>query len=329
MLKQTPQLRICVLPYCNLHCVYCTPEGEGYAENLDERMTRDEINRLIKLSVEVGFTHFKFTGGEPLLRQDMVDIIADTKKLPGIAEIQMVTNGTLLARHAAGLKAAGLDIITVSIDAADPRVYKEIRGGMLKVVLAGLRKCKEVGLPVRINTVLMKRNIEQIEPLIDLAYEIGASLKFLDLMDLQRVTGSYDFWREEFCHFNDVRQRLETLQGRFVGYEEAPGGVGAPLIEYQMQNGLQVVLKDSTEGTYYADYCSTCPLYPCQDALISLRLTHDGHLKMCLIRNDNLLDVLTPLRGGDAKLVKERFQDRFEILTSAKYYPHRWQPREH
>jgi cyclic pyranopterin phosphate synthase len=325
--KKTPQLRICVIPYCNLHCVYCTPEGEGYAENLDERMTREEINRVVRICAEVGFTHVKFTGGEPLMRPDTVDIIADTKRVEGLQEVQMVTNGTLLARHAAQLKNAGLDVITISIDAADPDIYQRVRGGKLEPVLTGLRQCREVGLPVRINTVLLKRNLSQVAPLIDLSHRMETSLKFLDLLDLQREEGSYDFWREEFVHFGELRKILEDMGGQFVGHEEAPGGIGAPLLEYRMPNGAQVVLKDSTEGTYYADYCSNCRFYPCQDALISLRITHDGHLKMCLIRNDNLLDILTPLRAGDIATVKDRVKNRFDILTSAEYFPRKWQPR--
>lgn len=327
MATETPQLRICLIPYCNLHCVYCTPEGEGYSENLEERMTREEIKEIITESVNVGFTHFKFTGGEPLLREDTVEIIRDTKKIPGVKEVQMVTNGTLLERTAEKLKDAGLDVITISIDAAHSAVYKRIRGGKLQTVVSGLQKCKDVGLPVRINSVLMKSNFDQIQPLIDLAHEAGASLKFLDVMDLQREDDSFQFWREQFLPFNVLRDRLTELGGELIGYENAPGGIGAPLIEYRMPNGLQVVIKDSMEGTYYADYCKECQFYPCQDALISLRVTHDGNLKMCLIRNDNLLDTLTPLRNGDMSMVREHLENRFNILAGAKYKKGAWIPR--
>jgi cyclic pyranopterin phosphate synthase len=290
-------------------------------------MTRDEINRVIRTSVDIGFTHIKFTGGEPLLRSDIVDIISDTKKVRGLQEIQLVTNGTLLAQYAYPLKDAGLDIITLSIDAVEQEVYRDIRGGHFEPVLEGLHKCQDIGLPVRINTVLMRRNIDQVEPLMALASQTGASLKFLDLYDLQQGRESYDFWQREFYHFGELRNRLERMGGLFIGYEEAPGGIGAPLLEFRMPHGLQVVIKDATEGTFYADYCLTCNFYPCQDALISLRVTHDGHLKMCLIRNDNLLDILTPLRAGDINKMKKLIKDCFNILGSAKYYPRKWQPK--
>lgn len=327
MTKKTPQLRICVIPYCNLRCVYCTTGGEGYAENLDVKMTREEIHQVLQASANIGFTNVKFTGGEPLLRPDIVDIIADTRTIQGIREIQLVTNGTLLTRHAIQLKEAGLDVITLSIDAAEPVSYKEIRGGNFKSVLHGLYNCQEIGLPVRINTVLMKRNLDQVEPLITLAGKTGASLKFLDLYNLQLGKESHDFWSREFYHFGELRQRLERMGGQFAGYEEAPGGIGAPLLEFRMPNGLQVVLKDATEGTYYADYCLGCNFYPCQDALISLRVTHDGRLKMCLIRNDNLLDILTPMRTGNTSEMKKIIKERFDILISSRFYPHKWEPK--
>jgi len=319
-------MRICVTPHCNMHCVYCTPEGEGYAENPYEKMSREEINRIIQISVDTGFTHFKFTGGEPLLRSDMINIIDDTKQISGIQEIQMVTNGTLLERNADALKAAGLDSITISIDSADPVKYKQIRGGKLQHVLASLYKCHQIKLPVRINTVLMQRNLDQIVPLINLAFETGASLKFLDLMDLGRVDGSNEFWKEEYYPFVQLVHILEDIGGKFIGLEETPGGIGAPCLEYRMPNGLQVVLKDAQRGTFYEDYCFSCPLFPCQDALISLRVTHDGQLKMCLARNDNLLDILRPLRTGDLSSVRERLRDRFDILSNSIFYPRKWQP---
>ncbi len=327
MRKKTPQLRICVTPICNLHCIYCSPEGEGYGKNLDERMTREEINQIASICADVGFTHIKFTGGEPLLRHDIVDIISDTRKITGIKKVRMVTNGVLLARYATRIKEAGLDRITISIDAANPKDYAKIRRGRLDLVMAGLQKCQEIGLPVRINSVVMKNNLDQIQPLMNLARRAKASLKLLDLVDLQRGGNNYGFWRREYYHFGELHALLDAMGGKFVGYEKTPGGVGAPPLEYHMPDSLKVVIKDSTSGTCYATSCFKCKFYPCQDALISLRITHDGHLKMCLIRNDNLLNIIAPLRIGDIGTVKQLVQDRFDILTSAKYYPHKWQPK--
>lgn len=311
---------------CNLHCHHCRPGGEGYFENPNKIMTSSEINKVTKISSEeLGITHVKFTGGEPLLRPDILRIIENTKKINQIKDVRLVTNGTKLNRYANSLKDAGLDAVTVSVDAVNDEVYKMIRGIGLNHIKDGLHLCKTVGLPVRINTVLMKSNASQVEGLINLASEVGASLKFIDLMD---VNNDPKFWQREFYPFTDLRNTIERLGALYQGYEEATGGIGAPLLRYIMPNSLNVLLRDALEGAFYTDLCHiTCKYYPCQDGVMSLRLTHDGHLKKCLIRNDNLVDILTPLKNGDNDKVRTLIQESLNILAGAKYFPHAWQPR--
>ena len=321
----SPQMRFALLPFCNLKCFYCTPEGEGYAENLNEQMSRDEIIRLAEIAATEGITHIKLTGGEPLMRRDTSSIVEGLSQIQGIVDIQMVTNGTLLERHAQSLRDAGLKSLTVSIDAADPATYLRIRGGRLDMVRRGLDEAHAVGLPIRFNMVLMRTNLTQVDGMMELAREYGASLKLLDVMDLQRES-TRGFWEDEFVHFRDVQAMLMEREARFVGYEAASGGVGAPLLDFRMPDGLQVVLKDSTLGAHYHATCFGCRYYPCQDALISLRVTHDGHLKRCLIRNDNLVDVLTPLRQGNMVKVHRLVRASFKILAESTFMPRRWVP---
>lgn len=321
----SPQMRFAILPFCNLKCFYCSPEGEGYSENLRERMSREEISRIAKIAATVGVTHVKVTGGEPLLRRDVIDIVADLAAINGIKEVQMVTNGTLLPRKADALKAAGLSSLTLSIDAADPHVYRAIRGGRLAPVLDGLSRSRAAGLPVRINMVLMRHNFDQVGPMLKLAEEYGASLKLLDVMDLQRPAAR-QFWEREFVDFRELRTILENMGAQFAGYEAAPGGIGAPLLRFVMPGSVEVLLKDSTIGGHYHDSCNGCLFFPCQDALISIRVTHDGHLKRCLMRNDNLVDVLSPLRAGDEKTVMERIGESFMIMAGSTFSSGLWQP---
>lgn len=325
--RKTPQLRVCVTPYCNLRCKYCRPGGEGYYENLHVLLSADEIITIISLAAKAGFTHVKFTGGEPLLRRDLVEIIRMTKRIPGIQEIQMVTNGTLLVDHVPELKTAGLDCVTISLDAIDPEIFREIRGVNLAPILQALHKCREVGLPVRINMVVMKSNFEQISPMIELAMNFGCSLKLLDLFYIVPDDKEHlEFWRREFVHFDLVHKTLTEMGANLIGLEEAPGGIGAPLLDYRFPDGTQVVVQDSTRGGYYHPACKSCRYYPCQDALISVRVTHDGHLKRCLIRNDNLIPVLPLLRKG---LINEAFyaiKDIFDFMVESRYYPFAWNP---
>lgn len=325
MQLNTPQLRVCVIPQCNLHCVYCRPGGEGYYENMHVCMSPDEIIAIISLCAKIGFTHIKLTGGEPLLRPDLAMIIETAKHIPGIHEIQMVTNGTLLAGRVAELYAAGLDWITVSLDAADAEAFRQIRKTDLSPILDALCECHDIGLPVRINMVVMKSNVDQIPHMIKLASDTGCSLKLLDLICLN-PNEDIDFWRQEFIHFDQVRPILEGLEATLVGLEEAPGGIGAPLTDYRLPSGLQVVVKDSTRGTYYHDSCKDCRNYPCQDALISVRVTHDGSLKRCLVRNDNLVALLPLLRSGRTDEVASEIRAVFNLMTESSYHPFAWNP---
>ena len=197
-------------------------------------MTKIEMLGIVKICGEVGFNHIKFTGGEPLLRSDIFDIISETKKLNYYDEILLVTNGMLLEKKAVQLKNSGVDEITLSVDATDEKVYKEIRGGDYREIIKSLEKCKEIGLKVRINSVIMNNNENQIEPLLELAYQMNTSIKFLDLINLKTDNDHEKFWKKEYYHFNKLTKKLKSLGANFVGYEEAPGGIGGPLLEFKM-----------------------------------------------------------------------------------------------
>lgn len=323
--RNTPQLRVAVTPHCNLRCIYCRPGGEGYSDHLDVFLSWEEIISIIILCAKVGFTHIKFTGGEPLLRPDLRRIIEGTREIDSIEEIQIVTNGTLLRGRVAELKAAGVDWITISLDSAEPASCWRIRGASLSEIVSGISECSRQGLPVRLNMVVMRSNLDQINTMVRLASELGCSLKLLDLICLDADKG-LKFWQKEYLHFDTVRNVLETLGAAWVGLEEAPGGIGAPLSEYRMDSGLQVVIKDSTRGTYYHKSCKKCKNYPCQDALISVRVTHDGCLKRCLIRNDNLVPLLPVVRAGCSEEALVAIQEAFSIMRESEYQPFAWDP---
>lgn len=321
--QKTPQLRIVLTPHCNFNCVHCPPGGEGYYENIEEMMTTDEIVTIISLCSKVGFQCVKFTGGEPLLREDIIELIAYTKEIPNINDIQMVTNGSLLTGKVFDLKDAGLDMVTISLDAIEPDVYRRIRRSNIPSVVKLIRDCRRVGLPVRINMVVMKSSLNQVKPMIEFASKTGSSLKLLDLI---YFPGMEQFWKSEYLHFDVIRDLLEKWGANFVRLEEAPGGIGAPLTEYRFPNNTQIVLKDSTRGTFYHKSCEDCKNYPCQDAIISVRVTHDGHLKRCLIRNDNMVKILPMVREGKMNNAIQAIKDTFEIMTKSKYYPFAWKP---
>lgn len=319
---KTPQLRVCVTNKCNLNCLFCRPGGEGYGENLDEKLSLDELKTLVSTCRTVGFECIKFTGGEPLLREDIVDLVRYAKQLK-FSDIQMVTNGIFLKNKVVELKDAGIDMITISLDAIDAEVYKSVRGGDIKPIIEAIYKCKEIGLPVRINMVVVKSNYNQVKPMIEFTSKTNSSLKLLDLIHLP---GIESFSYGEYLDFKEIRLLLQEIGAKFIGKEEAPGGIGAPLSEYRLSDNTQIVIKDSTQGTFYHETCKLCRNYPCQDALISVRVTHDGHLKRCLIRNDNLVNVLPSIRNGKTEETFRAIQKVFEIMVNSKFESFRWKP---
>lgn len=314
-----PHLRVAVTSSCNFNCIYCKPGGEGVAEDRI-LMNPDEIHDIVKYAAEAGFKQVKFTGGEPLLRKDLIDIISKVRGIKEITKLGLVTNGYFLSKRAYELKKAGLDEITVSLDGANPQKCKEISGrDCFDRVIEGLYAAKKAGLPITINTVLMRSNEKELNGLIEIARKANAKLKFIDFM----CVGDHEFWKETYFSPNDIMTRLEKTAEK-IDISYSFGGLGSPMPTYTLKNGVSVLVKDASIGTNYNENCKLCKNYPCQDALISLRLTHNGKLKPCLIRSDNLVDILTPLRENKIDQVKEILQNFYNQFTQAKFYPNAW-----
>lgn len=249
-------------------------------------------------------------------------IVGRVRDIERIREIQLVTNGTLLGGRAERLKEAGLDLLTVSVDAATDSGYRRIRGTGIAIVKDALRECYEARLPVRLNSVVMRSNMGQVEGLLDMANEYGASLKLLDLIDLDSDPPS-EYWEREFVDLRVLDPRFANMASD-VGFEEAPGGIGASLRRYILRGGQELVVKQSTRGGFYESGCHTCAYFPCQDALISIRITHNGFIKKCLIRNDNLVDMVGPMLAGRMADASGGFGDIFSVLCRSEFRPGMW-----
>lgn len=318
--KRKPHLRVAVTPECNFNCIYCRAGGEGLPPN-GVLMNSGEITEIVRIASEVGFKHLKITGGEPTLRRDLFDIVRGCSELESLDEVQLVTNGSALTReYAQRLVDSGLDNITISLDAASRDSFREItERDKFNKVISGIYAAREVGLPVTINSVIMQRNKAEIEGLIEIARKTGSRLKLLDYMKVND-----NGWETKYLPFEQLRKDLEKrAEGVFWMYP--PGGLGTPMPLFKI-NRTKVMVKDASIGTNYHATCNACVNYPCQDALISLRVTHDGKLKRCLIRDDNLVDVLTSLRIEDREEVRRLISDSYKIFEETKYQPNAWNP---
>ena len=150
-------LRISITDRCNERCLYCRPEGYRGWERKPDHLTTDEIIRVVRVAATMGFRKFRLTGGEPLVRPDLIDLVRRMARIPGVECLGLSTNGTRLAALASGLRDAGLRTVNVSLDALDPTRYRQITGGDVGTVLAGIRAAVAAGFErVKLNCVLMR-----------------------------------------------------------------------------------------------------------------------------------------------------------------------------
>src|SRR6185503_7035597 len=183
--RELTYLRISVIDRCNLQCTYCMPHGLPTPMAPKDLLTNDELVELAGIFVETGITKIRLTGGEPLLRPGLVDVVARLRALPGLREIALSTNGLLLAAHADALKAAGLDRVNISLDTLSREKFQTITAvDRWQSVMDGILSAKAAGLtPIKLNAVLMKGvNDDELVPLTQFAIDHGFDMRFIEWM---------------------------------------------------------------------------------------------------------------------------------------------------
>jgi cyclic pyranopterin phosphate synthase len=280
-------LRISVTDRCNFRCTYCMPEEKYHRHfkflTTDERLDFEEIVRLTRLFVASGVRKLRITGGEPLLRPALGDLVGDLRELNGIEEIALTTNGILLSQHAAGLKAAGLDRVTVSLDAIDKQVFREMSGGRggLSRVFDGIDAALEADLtPVKINAVVQRGVNDHVVPkLLERFRGTGVIVRLIEYMDV----GNINHWREvDTVPSAEMRARIGErwpLRAVRSNYD----GEVATRYEYEDGAGEIGLISSVTEP-----FCGSCH---------RARLSSDGQLFTCLFATAGT-DLRQPLRDG-------------------------------
>jgi cyclic pyranopterin phosphate synthase len=276
-------LRVSLTDRCNLRCTYCMP-----AEGLDwmpgeQVLSDDELVRLMRIAVEqLGVTDIRLTGGEPLLRPGLEDLVARITALEPRPRLSMTTNGIGLAKRAAGLAAAGLNRINVSLDTIDPELFKTItRRDRLSHVLAGLAAARDAGMaPVKVNAVLMRGlNEAEAVPLLKFCLAEGYHLRFIEQMPLDAQHG----WnRGEMITAAEILEMLGT-SFTLTPFPVARGG--APAERWLVDGGPGDV---GVIASVTRPFCSACE---------RTRLTADGAVRSCLFSNDET-DLRSLTRAG-------------------------------
>lgn len=261
-------LRISITDRCNERCLYCMPEGYKGWENKPDHLTAEEIVRVVGAAAALGFRKFRLTGGEPLLRRDVVEIAGAMTAIPGVECVGLSTNGTRLAPLAAPLRAAGLRTVNVSLDALDPAIYRRITGGDLSTVLAGIRAAVEAGFEcVKLNCVLMRGvNESALWPLAQFAAEHGLPLRLIELMP---VTSTEVLTERNFLSVGEAK-RLLGEHDELVPQPDRRLGWG-PAKYFQLRRTGALVGFIGAMTTEH--FCETCN---------KMRLTADGRIRPCL-----------------------------------------------
>lgn len=304
-------LRISLLDRCNFRCPYCMPEstyGDDYRFlGRAERLDHDEILRLARLAVGLGVSKLRLTGGEPLLDKKVTSLVAGLRRLPGVDDLALTTNGSLLGRFAGPLAEAGLDRVTVSLDSIDEAVFSRMSGhrGDVATVLDGIEAAARAGLsPVKINTVVQRGvNDDHVLELVDHFRDTGHIVRFIEFMDV----GNRNDWR--FDRVVPSAELVERIGSRWpleaIG-RNYPGEVAR---RYRFADGAGEIgfISSVTEP-----FCGNCS---------RARLSADGKLYTCLFATVGT-DLRGPLRAGasDEELVALlekvwlRRQDRYSEL---------------
>lgn len=273
-------LRISVTQRCNLHCPYCHREGQdGEPDDSIVEMTAQEIVRLSRVAISLGIARIKLTGGEPLLRKDILEIVGGIASLPGLKDLSMTTNGTLLQPVAKDLRKRGLMRVNVSLPTLKDDIYGRLMGSDLKDALGGIKAAVRVGLnPVKLNMlVLAGVNEDEIPAMMQFAKKSGT---LLQLIELEPVNISETYYGRHHYPLEKIEAKL-AKQALHVDVRQYMQNRRI----YHLPEGRVEVIRP-IENTEFCSHCTR------------LRVTSGGKLKPCLMVNTNLEDILTPLRNG-------------------------------
>lgn len=274
-------LRISITQRCNNRCAYCHREGEVQRANRSaELMSVEEIVRIAKVAIGLGIARIKLTGGEPLMRKDLAEIVAGIAAIPGLRDLSLTSNGLLMGGGTAKkLRYCGLKRVNISLPSLNPQTYHKLTGGKLDAALEGIKAAIEADFcPVKLNTVVLKDvNVGDVPELIEYSGKIGVVLQ---LIELDPVNVGDKYYNEHHRSLDEQESMLET---QAISIEKRPFMHNR--VVYHLPNSTVEVVKP-IENT---DFCMHCT---------RMRVTSDGKLKPCLMRNDNLIDILTPIRKG-------------------------------
>lgn len=299
-------LRVSVTDRCNLRCVYCMPEEGVSLRAHSQILSFEEITRIVAAAARLGIFRVRLTGGEPLARLGLVNLVSMIREIPEVEDLSLTTNGILLPSVAEPLAAAGLNRVNVSLDTLRPERYRAItRRGDLANVLQGIEAAHRAGLePVKINMVVIRGlNDDEVVDFARHTMILGWHVRYIEVMPL----GGGSHWAGDgFVSNDEVRESVERELGPLRPVTSNGGG---PARYYRLPEGIGTIGFISPVSQHFCHSCNR------------LRLTADGHLRPCLL-SDQEIDIRTPLRAGASD---EELLDIVAKAVAAKPARHRLQ----
>ena len=312
MLKHSiKDIRVSVTSNCNLKCIYCHREGQKECTSSRTPMSINEISFLVDIARKYGVRTVKITGGEPLVRTDILNILKSIGSKKHIEDLSVVTNGILLEKYAHGLKDSGVDRINISLDTLNPETYWSLSNGLVISVLNGVSLAASLNFAlIKINMLLLKSiNENNLEEMMDFVISLSDSsptpihLQLIELVKTSTITE--EFFNQYFIDLRkQVRPWLSTRASssyfRRKNMREC----------FVMPEGFVVELVTPTHNSAFCEHCSR------------LRVTADGYLKPCLMREDNLIDILGPMRNAASRVELEKLFAKAISLKTPYWLDH-------
>ncbi|HEY0515394.1 MAG TPA: GTP 3',8-cyclase MoaA [Thermoanaerobaculia bacterium] len=308
--RRLTYLRVSVTDRCNLRCTYCLPEDADFPFGDRDFLSPDEIETIVGALARLGIRRVRLTGGEPLVRKDLLAIVRRVKALPGVENLALSTNGTGLARLAPALKEAGVDRVNISVDSLDPERFREItRRGDLAEVWRGVEAALAAGLdPVKLNAVLLQSNRQDVERLAALTLDRPLHARFIEVMP----TGANRHHQPgEFVSADATRARLEERFGPLTPAEVGPRTGPAKAFRFAGATGTVGFITPLSHT-----FCADCN---------RLRLTSRGELRLCLFAHRNyplrpLLTAADPAAALESEILRVLQEKPAEhMLTQGDY----------
>ena len=263
-------LRVSVTDRCNLHCTYCSPDKPNYVA-VNKLLTVSEIKKIVDAAVQIGINSIRITGGEPLMRPDLDQIIGEISGIPGISDIGITTNGILLEKYAAKLAKAGLKRVNISLDTLDQDKFKTItKSGLFNKTWNGILAAEAAGLkPIKINSVIIRDlNDHELETLASLTITHPWHIRFIEYMSLGKYP-NMNHQKDKHISLQEMIEKLSKLN--IYAVDKIPGT--CPVISYQIPGAKGTIGFIAPIGK---KFCSDCN---------RLRLTSDGFLRTCLLHD--------------------------------------------